>query len=70
MCLVLNLGLAGLAAEAVLVADALTSVDPSRAAVFAGDTGFALADAAAVLADASLAVQARAKVEANLTQWP
>jgi hypothetical protein len=70
MCLVPNLGHAGLAAEAVLVADALTGVDPSRGAYFAGDAGFALADAAAVLADASLAAEARAKVEANLTQWP
>jgi hypothetical protein len=70
MCLVPNLGHVGLAAEAVLVADALTSVDPSRAAFFAGDAGFALADAAAVLSDASLAAEARAKVEANLTQWP
>ena len=70
MCLVPNLGHAGLAAEAVLVADALTSVDPSREAYFAGDAGFALANAAAVLADASLAAEARAKVEANLTRWP
>jgi hypothetical protein len=70
MCLVPNLGHAGLAAEAVLVADALTSVDPSREAFFAGDAGFALADAAAVLADASLAAEARAKVEANLARWP
>ena len=70
MCLVPNLGHAGLAAEAVLVADALTSVDPSRAAFFAGDAGVALADGAAVLADASLAAEARAKVEANRTQWP
>jgi hypothetical protein len=29
-----------------------------------------LADAAAVLADAGLAAQARARVEANLTRWP
>jgi hypothetical protein len=70
MCLVPNLGHVGLATEAVLVADALTSVDPSREAFFAGDAGFALADAAAVLADANLAAEARAKVEANLTRWP
>jgi hypothetical protein len=70
MCLVPNLGHVGLAAEAVLVADALTSVDPSREAFFAGDAGFALADAAAALADPSLAAEARAKVEANLTRWP
>jgi hypothetical protein len=70
MCLVPNLGHVGLAAEAVLVADALTGVDPSRAAFFAGDAGFALADAAAVLADESLAAEARAKVETNLTRWP
>jgi hypothetical protein len=70
MCLVSNLGHVGLAAEAVLVADALTSVDPSREAFFAGDASVALADAAAVLADASLAAEARAKVEANLTRWP
>jgi len=70
MCLVSNLGHAGLAAEAVLVADTLTSVDPSREAFFAGDASFALADAAAVLADASLAAEARARVEANLTRWP
>jgi hypothetical protein len=70
MCLVPNLGHAGLAAEAVLVADALTSVDPSREAFFAGNASAALADAAAVLDDASLAAEARAKVEANLTRWP
>jgi hypothetical protein len=70
MSLVSKLGHAGLAAEAVLVADALTRVDPSREAFFAGDAGKALADAAAVLADASLAAEARAKVEANLARWP
>jgi hypothetical protein len=70
MCLVPNLGHAGLAAEIVLVADALTGVDPSRGAFFAGDAGVALADAGAVLADASQAAEARAKVEANLTRWP
>src|SRR5439155_12385592 len=61
--LVLDLGRAGLGAEAVMVGDALARVDPDRRAFYDGDIAVALAQA-------GLAEQTRAKVESNLTQWP
>jgi hypothetical protein len=63
LSLVRQLGQAGLGAEAVTAADALMKIAPSRAAVFAADTAVALAEA-------GLAGEARAKLEANLAQWP
>ncbi len=61
--LVLDLGRAGLGAEAALVSQALAQVDPDRRAYFDGDTAIALADA-------GLADEARVQIEANLTRWP
>jgi hypothetical protein len=61
--LVLDLGRAGLGAEAAMVGDALAQVDPDRRALYDGDTAVALAQA-------GLAEQARAKIEANLARWP
>jgi hypothetical protein len=63
LSLVRQLGQAGLGAEAVTAAEALTKIAPSRAAVFAADTAVALAEA-------GLADEARAKVVGNLAQWP
>ena len=61
--LVLDLGRAGLGAEAAIVGDALARVDPDQRALYDGDIAVALAQA-------GLAEQARAKVESNLTRWP
>lgn len=61
--LVLDLGRAGLGAEAAMVGDALARVDPDRRALYDGDIAVALAQA-------GLAEQARAKIESNLTRWP
>jgi tetratricopeptide (TPR) repeat protein len=60
---VLDLGRAGLAAEAAEAADALMRVDPDNESTYAADLGRALAEAG----DASAA---RARVEANLARWP
>jgi len=61
--LVLDLGRAGLGAEAVMVGDALARVDPDLRAFLDGDVAVALAQA-------GLAEQARARVESNLARWP
>ncbi len=61
--LVLDLGRAGLGAEAAMVGDALARVDPGDRALFDGEVAVALAEA-------GLAEQAQAQVEANLTRWP
>jgi tetratricopeptide (TPR) repeat protein len=61
--LVADLGRAGLGAEAVRVGDALARVDPDSRAFYDGDVAVALAEA-------GLAEQARARIEANLTRWP
>jgi tetratricopeptide (TPR) repeat protein len=63
LSLVRQLGQAGLGAEAVTAAEALTKIAPSRAAVFAADTALALAEA-------GLADEARAKAADNLARWP
>jgi hypothetical protein len=63
LSLVRQLGQAGLGAEAVTAAEALTKIAPSRAAHFAADTAVALAEA-------GLADEVRAKVEDNLARWP
>ena len=60
--LVLDLGRAGLGAEAVAVADALTGVDAALQSMLDGDVAVALAEA-------GLAEQARARVESNLARW-
>src|SRR5262249_34323754 len=61
--LILDLGRAGLPAEAEMVGEALAKVDPGLRSFLDGDI-------AVVLAEAGLAEQARARVEANLTRWP
>jgi hypothetical protein len=61
--LVLDLGRAGLGAQAVAVADALTRVDPDLQAMLDGDVAVALAQA-------GLTDQARARIESNLARWP
>ncbi|HSZ31514.1 MAG TPA: hypothetical protein VK784_17365 [Pseudonocardiaceae bacterium] len=61
--LVLDLGRAGLGAEAVMVGDALARVDPDSWACYDGDVMVALAEA-------GLAEEARARIEASLTRWP
>jgi hypothetical protein len=61
--LVANLGRAGLAAEAEMVGEALAKVDPGLQSLLDGDIAVALAEA-------GLAEQARARVEANLARWP
>jgi hypothetical protein len=61
--LVLDLGRAGLGAAAATVGEALARVDPDGQAVYDGDVGVALAEA-------GLAEQARARIEANLRRWP
>ena len=61
--LVLDLGRAGLGAEAAMVGDALARVDPEQQAFYDGDIAMALAQA-------GLTEQARARIESNLTRWP
>ncbi len=61
--LVLDLGRAGLAAEAAEAADALIRVDPDNESTYAADLGCALAEAGDDRA-------AGAQVEANLARWP
>jgi tetratricopeptide (TPR) repeat protein len=61
--LVLDLGRAGLGAQAVAVADALTRVDPDLQAILD-------ADVAVALAQSGLSDQARARIESNLARWP
>jgi hypothetical protein len=61
--LVADLGRAGLPAEAETVSEALARVDPDLQSLLDGDIAVALAEA-------GLAEQARARVEANLTRWP
>jgi tetratricopeptide (TPR) repeat protein len=61
--LVLDLGRAGLAAEASEAADALIRIDPDNESTYAADLGCALAEAGDDRA-------ARAQVEANLARWP
>ncbi len=61
--LVLDLGRAGLGAEAVMVGDALAQVDPDSRAFYDGDVVVALAEA-------GLAEEVRARIEASLTRWP
>jgi hypothetical protein len=60
---VLTLGGAGLGAEAVLVAEALSRVNPAREAPYAGDVMVALASA-------GLADEARATIMRTLARWP
>jgi hypothetical protein len=61
--LVLDLGRAGLGAEAEAVAEALTRVDPDLQAMLDGDVAVALAQA-------GLTDQARTRIESNLARWP
>jgi hypothetical protein len=61
--LIRDLGRAGQATEAVTLSEALAVVDPGRDGVFAGE-------AAAALAEAGLADQARAKIAENAERWP
>jgi tetratricopeptide (TPR) repeat protein len=61
--LVAHLGSAGLAAEAERVGEALAKVDPDLQSLLDGDIAIALAEA-------GMAEQARARVEANLARWP
>jgi len=61
--LVLDLGRAGLGAEAAMVGDALAQVDPDNRVCYDGDVAVALAEA-------GLAEEARVRIEANLTRWP
>ena len=61
--LVLDLGRAGLAAEAVGAADALIRIDPDNESTYAADLGCALAEAGDPAA-------ARARIEANVARWP
>jgi len=63
MNLVLDLGRAGLGTEAVMMAEALGRVDPEQRATFD-------ADVAVALAEAGLAEEARAQIDANLARWP
>jgi hypothetical protein len=61
--LILDLGHAGLGAEAAQVGDGLAQVDPESRAIYD-------ADVAVALAEAGLAEQARDRIAANLTRWP
>jgi tetratricopeptide (TPR) repeat protein len=61
--LVLDLGRAGLAAEATEAAEALIRIDPDNESTYAADLGCALAEAGNDTA-------ARAQIEANLARWP
>ena len=61
--LVLDLGRAGLAAEAVGAADALIRIDPDNESTYAADLGCALAEAGDPAA-------AQARIEANVARWP
>lgn len=61
--LVLDLGRAGLAAEAAEAADALIRIDPDNESTYAADLGCALAEAGDDPA-------ARAQIEASLARWP
>ena len=61
--LVLDLGRAGLAAEAAQAADALTRIDPDNEPTHAADLGCALAEAGDAAA-------AQVRIEANLARWP
>lgn len=60
---VLDLGRAGLTAQAAKAADALIEIDPDNESTYAADLGCALAEAGDERA-------ALAQVEANLTRWP
>ncbi len=61
--LVLDLGRAGLSAEAAEAGDALIRIDPDNESTYAADLGCALAEAGDAPA-------ARARIEANLARWP
>ena len=61
--LVLDLGRAGLGAEAAAIADALATVDPELRSTLDGDVAVALAQA-------GLTEQALTQIEDNLTRWP
>jgi hypothetical protein len=61
--LVLDLGRAGLGAEAAAVGDALATIDPELRSMLDGDVTVALARA-------GLGDQARSKIASNLAQWP
>jgi len=61
--LVLDLGRAGLGAQAAMVGDALARVDPDGRAFYHSDVAVALAEA-------GLSEEARSRVEANLARWP
>ena len=61
--LVLDLGRAGLAAEAAEAADALIRIDPDNESTYTADLGCALAEAGDAPA-------ARERIEANLARWP
>jgi hypothetical protein len=60
--LVLDLGRAGLAAEAAEAAEALIRVDPVNESTYAADLGCALAEAGDALA-------ARARIDTNVARW-
>ncbi len=61
--LIRDLGRAGQGTEAVMLSEALAVVDPARHGLFAGE-------AAAALAEAGLADDARAKIAENVECWP
>jgi hypothetical protein len=61
--LIRDLGRAGQGTEAVTLSEALAVVDPARHGLFAGE-------AAAALAEAGLADDARAKIAENVECWP
>jgi len=61
--LVLDLGRAGLAAEAAEAAEALIRIDPDNESTYAADLGCALAEAGDAPAEWE-------RIEANLARWP
>jgi hypothetical protein len=63
MTLILDLGRAGLGAEAAMVGEALARVDPELQSVLD-------ADVAVALAEAGMAQEARKRIASNLVRWP
>lgn len=63
MTLILDLGRAGLGAEAAMVGEALARVDPELRSVLD-------AEVAVALAEAGMAQEARERIASNLARWP